>query len=466
MPNSRIFNPLPCLGGNVTATLRPVIDLRFLDSEKMIESLGKADLLHLSEEQVALIRAELRAILTSSSFSGSKRCQDFLEFVVERTLVGDHESLTERFLGARLFGRAIDYETATDSIVRVRASDVRRRLLQYYSSQPSPIVRINLVAGGYIPEFHWREEETFNAPSSPERTMSADGPETVSTQATSFDLPIGAYRASRSGWLRRTVWITVSVCLLAIALIAWKQLSGAPQNDMERFWAPVLRGRGGVLICFGDTTRYWLAAKLVNAIAQHPESISIEPGQLVLTHDESLSAGNFRAALSLMQFLDRHNVANQLRWPQEVQSVDLDTQNTVFVGAFNNSWTMSLNRNLRFSFELGGTADEPVWMIKDHGAPNSVWSLAKTDPQPIDHDFAVITRVLDPARKRVVMSVGGLNQFGTEAAGEFLVDEASWKEFAHMAPKGWESKNIQIVLEMEVSNHRPVRPRIIAFHLW
>jgi hypothetical protein len=64
------------------------------------------------------------------------------------------------------------------------------------------------------------------------------------------------------------------------------------------------------------------------------------------------------------------------------------------------------------------------------------------------------------------MSVGGLNQFGTEAAGEFLEDEAALKEFARTAPKGWESKNIQIVLEMEVSNQKPVRPRIIAFNVW
>lgn len=185
-----------------------------------------------------------------------------------------------------------------------------------------------------------------------------------------------------------------------------------------------------------------------------------------MSHDESLSAGNLRAALSIMRLLDQHGIANQLRWPQEVQAVDLDTRETVFIGAFNNPWTMSLNRNLRFIFEQGGTPEEPVWAIKDHASPDRTWSLAKTDPQPIDRDFAIITRILDPTRKRVVISVGGLNQFGTEAAGEFLVNGAAWKEFARTAPKGWEMKNIQIVLEMEVSNLKPVRPRIIAFHVW
>jgi hypothetical protein len=77
-----------------------------------------------SQEQADVVLAELAAILSSDSFSASKRCRDFLEFIVKHALTGDYESLTERFLGVELFGRAVDYETATDSIVRVRANDV------------------------------------------------------------------------------------------------------------------------------------------------------------------------------------------------------------------------------------------------------------------------------------------------------------------------------------------------------
>src|SRR5882757_3596635 len=118
----------------------------------------------LSAEQAAAVMAELTAILASDSFSSSNRCRDFLEFVVKHALAGDYEGLTERFLGVELFGRAVDYETATDSIVRVRANDVRRRLAQYYSSQRSAApVRIDLIAGGYIPEFHWRTVEEVEA---------------------------------------------------------------------------------------------------------------------------------------------------------------------------------------------------------------------------------------------------------------------------------------------------------------
>src|SRR6266705_6853339 len=137
-------------------------------------TLAQAQSRGLTTEQAAAVMAELTAILASDSFSSSNRCRDFLEFVVKRALAGDYESLTERFLGVELFGRAVDYETATDSIVRVRANDVRRRLAQYYSAQRSTApVRIDLIAGGYIPEFHWRTEEKADTSSGLENAGSA-----------------------------------------------------------------------------------------------------------------------------------------------------------------------------------------------------------------------------------------------------------------------------------------------------
>src|ERR1700691_5900313 len=117
-----------------------------------------------SSERAAAVRTELNTILKSSHFSGSKRCQDFLEFILQQALDGNYDYLTERFLGAELFGRPINYETGTDSIVRVRANDVRRRLTQYYSDgHGRSKVVIELASGNYVPEFHWREPSAAGA---------------------------------------------------------------------------------------------------------------------------------------------------------------------------------------------------------------------------------------------------------------------------------------------------------------
>jgi len=114
----------------------------------------------LTSAQAAAIRKELESIILSDAFGGSKRCQDFLRLIIERRLAGDLDSLRERMIGVTMFGRNVDYDTSNDAVVRVRATEVRKRLVQYYSTVPgTPAVRIELRPGTYVPEFHWRSEE-------------------------------------------------------------------------------------------------------------------------------------------------------------------------------------------------------------------------------------------------------------------------------------------------------------------
>lgn len=105
-------------------------------------------------DRAALIHRELQSIFASDAFKGGKRAQDFLQLVVEHALAGRYDNLRERMLGAEMFGRAVDYDTANDAVVRVKASEVRRRLAQYYRSlDATPRVRIDLSPGSYVPQF-------------------------------------------------------------------------------------------------------------------------------------------------------------------------------------------------------------------------------------------------------------------------------------------------------------------------
>jgi TolB-like protein/Tfp pilus assembly protein PilF len=117
-------------------------------------------------EQRAAVRDHLQNVLSSDAFKGGKRAQDFLQLVVEHTLAGRLDSLRERMLGAEMFGRPIDYDTGNDSVVRVKASEVRRRLAGYYQTLKTPTaVRIELPTGTYVPQFQWAPiEERSNSP--------------------------------------------------------------------------------------------------------------------------------------------------------------------------------------------------------------------------------------------------------------------------------------------------------------
>ncbi|HEX4228577.1 MAG TPA: hypothetical protein VHZ07_07895 [Bryobacteraceae bacterium] len=100
-----------------------------------------------------LIQAALLRITGSPPFRSSKRAQEFLTYVVDHALSGEFDHLKERSIGSAVFSREADYDTGTDAIVRVTASDVRKRLSHYYrQAGVAESVFIELPAGSYLPE--------------------------------------------------------------------------------------------------------------------------------------------------------------------------------------------------------------------------------------------------------------------------------------------------------------------------
>lgn len=101
------------------------------------------------------VRHELARVLAAPSFAGAKGQQRLLSHLVERRLAGDTAVLKESVLGIEVFGRPADrFDPAADSIVRVEARRLRKRLARHYASggRDAPF-EIVLPVGGYVPEF-------------------------------------------------------------------------------------------------------------------------------------------------------------------------------------------------------------------------------------------------------------------------------------------------------------------------
>ena len=165
----------------------------------------------LSAEQANLVRSALESVISSDAFAPSKRCQDFLRLVVEHALAGELDSLSERMIGAEMFRRPIDYDTSNDAVVRVRATEVRKRLAQYYrEAAQTPVVRIDLQPGSYVPEFQW------------------SSPGKVADQATT---PVPSQAIAPR--LRRTLWLAISAVLVCASLFAiiWLQSHSNVQSN-------------------------------------------------------------------------------------------------------------------------------------------------------------------------------------------------------------------------------------------
>ena len=94
-------------------------------------------------------------MLAHPLFRNSKRYPNFLRHLVEQALAGNEAELKERLLGMAVFHRAADYDTNQDTVVRLTAGEVRKRIAQYYH-QPDHAnqLQIDLLPGSYVPHFH------------------------------------------------------------------------------------------------------------------------------------------------------------------------------------------------------------------------------------------------------------------------------------------------------------------------
>jgi TolB-like protein len=106
-----------------------------------------------------LVRRQVERILASADFDASPRSKDFLRFIVEETLAGRGEEVTQTAIATRVFHRRDDFDATVDPIVRIQAGRLRRSLERYYllAGKHDP-VRIELPRGTYIPTFASNDE--------------------------------------------------------------------------------------------------------------------------------------------------------------------------------------------------------------------------------------------------------------------------------------------------------------------
>ncbi len=105
-----------------------------------------------TEQDASTLQEHIKEIVEGTAFKGSHRSAQFLKYIVDQAIAGHFENLKERVIGVELFRRSPSYDTGDDAIVRVTASDVRRRLLQHYGTYGNTSeFRIQLPLGSYVP---------------------------------------------------------------------------------------------------------------------------------------------------------------------------------------------------------------------------------------------------------------------------------------------------------------------------
>jgi tetratricopeptide (TPR) repeat protein len=100
------------------------------------------------------VASQLERMLAHPPLVSSPSLSRFLRFIVEETIAGRGESITEFSLGGRVFNRGEEFNPRTDPIVRVQAHNLRARMARYYAGPgAADSLRIELPGRTYVPVF-------------------------------------------------------------------------------------------------------------------------------------------------------------------------------------------------------------------------------------------------------------------------------------------------------------------------
>ena len=409
-----------------------------------------------SELEKEAVQQQLERLLASTLFRSSKRYAQFLRFVVGRTLEGQGQDLKERILGIEVFDRPPDYDTNIDPIVRVTAAEIRKRIEQYYhDSKHGQEIRLFLPSGSYAPHFSWPGYPNgLVVPASPPANGSGITARAAVELEQAKSVP---HRLIPHRWIStRALVLVLGILVLIFATGIWWR--GSQATILREFWSPFVKSAEPVLFCIADQVQY---ANIRLWDAADPKKEIILPDTMVTVIIDDLNP-LVNIAGTLRSYGKNYRVLGE----STTSLTDLRRTPSVFIGAFDNTWTLRLTSALRFHF-----ANDPSmskFWIEDREHPEKrEWLLDRTQQKTEDYkDYALVARFIPPDTDQYTVVAAGIGRGGTVAAGEFLVDEHRMQEILARAPKDWQTKNIEIVLETQVIQGRSGPPRVKAIHIW
>lgn len=409
------------------------------------------------------IRAHVARLLASPAFRASKRCHRFLEYVIREMLAGNAGTIKERTLATEVFDRSPAWDSGgDDTIVRVGAREVRKRLAQYYNSPEGmqEKIRIELPLGSYVPEIVRVDYAPAHA---------------LARLAEPIDVEVPPHSTPR----RRGygTWFAAAAVLVVAVAAPGAYFALHKRGLFDQFWAPYVRSSEPILVGVASPVVYRpsLRAYALNGTKWGPPtSLTVQPLRLspkeltgsdfVPIEDEYLAFGDSVAATSMQLLLAQHSREARLRFASHIDFSEFREGPVILIGAFTNRWTVELTQHFRFHF---GYDRNWIPAILDSKNAARNWNIPqKQENGSSPEDYFLVCRLPSSPSGTPVLIAGGVEQFGTEAAGRFLSDPARMNGVLKTFGKEWPNKNLEFVMHAKVIEDSPAAPELVASYMW
>ena len=444
----------------------------------------------LTSSSLADPRWELaQRVADGTNFRNCPKLRAFFLYVCENALLGRLENVREQLIGARVFGRAQDYNLNEDNIVRVEARELRKRLESYFAGEgQNEPVTIEIPKGGYVPVFKQREPPPAETDEAKDQAPPA--PAEPHERTAHWWIPVLALTLA-----------TLTIAVIWLAAENW-QLRERPRNlagtrpnfsaEDFSFYSDLLGSLGAspnretllvlsnpkVVLYYGSSSKQPAAILEGNTIPAPPElknnfddalnniDRDLPYKFLRSTREDYTGMGEAVSAFyvgRLMQFLQRPVRLTQgrfLSW-DHVQKGDL----ILLGGPQINDWTYQNATKSTFNFDPAG-AIENVNPLPNEQKLYVPHSIPSAKPGAAAIDYGLIKMVTSPYGFNMLLLAGGTSA-GTAGVGEFFGSPEKMKVMYNRiraaAPGKPFPPNWEILIQVNVRDGLPVETSAIAF---
>ena len=359
-------------------------------------------------------RILVQQILSSQCFEKSARMRDFLAYVCDRALNEPQAEVHEQEIGCAVFGRAPDYDTNQDNIVRVNASQLRKRLKTYFASEgQSEQLVLELPKGHYTPVFRVRSGH----------------PSTLDPR-------------------RRLIWslailssVLAVLCIALAATLLWGRIRPAGESadrlPMKALWSRLIKNGQATEVVLADSS-LGLTQDLIgkpvplseyihpNIWLQAPSLDSRPDAQLAARYaarrhyTDMASVNAARRILTLAGTSSGSGYSRVvLRFARDFNLQQLKSDNVILLGSRRtNPWVEIVENRLSFHFGFDMSTRQAYFENK-HPLAGELASYAN-DPATSYCQIAFVPNLSGTGNTLVI---SGTDPEGTETGAEFLTTE-------------------------------------------
>lgn len=382
-------------------------------------------------------RALVERVAASEQFSRSARLHDFLLYVGKQSLKEGCPDIHEQEIGAKVFGRPASYDRSQDNIVRVNATELRKRIELYFASAGAnePLV-FEIPRGGYKLVFRWRNS---SAPPDREPVPAEDSPPTASAHPhIARNKPTSIRAVAHFAWPVLCL-VLASACILLYLQNRAMQKSLDPwetEPAVKAFWTSFLSPRKETDIVLPDDS-----ASVIEDLASRPISLDdYQNREFIRRFQDSTMSTDRKADISQIfshnlvtfgavraaQLVGREippNYPRYLSLSRYFTADDINRDNVVLVGGRKSvPWDYLFDSQLNFITDYDYAHGlQIVRNIHPKPGEKAIYTVSNGPNSIIG--LATIAYIPNPSHTGSVIILGGTDSDATGAAASFLTSE-------------------------------------------